>query len=217
MNSAIPNSVTSIGMGAFSGCTNLTSVTIPNSVTTFEAGAFANCSGLTSVTIPNSVTYIGEQSFYGSGLTSVTIPNSVSTIGYTAFRGCSSLTSVTIGSSVILLLDHAFAECSKLEAVYCLAEKVPNTYTNAFWKSYPEYMTLYVPAESLNAYKTTAPWSQFGTILPLPDEMGIEYIVKYKVEETDRYMLDGIKGSGARKGLNIIRMSDGTVKKVVVK
>ena len=161
----IPNSVTYIGSYAFHNCSGLTSVTIPNSVTTIGSGAFYGCSGLTSVTIPNSVTSIGSSAFWGcSGLTSVTIPNSVTSIESSAFRGCSGLTSVTIGSSVRSIEMQAFAECSKLEEVYCLAENVPSTNTDAFEKSYPEYMTLYVPAESLNAYKTTAPWSQFGTI-----------------------------------------------------
>ena len=161
----IPNSVTSIESSAFRGCTSLTSVTIPNSVTSIERSAFESCSGLTSVTIPNSVTTIGYYAFYGcSGLTSVTIPNSVTTIEIQTFNGCTSLTSVTIPNSVTSIGDRAFAECSKLEEVYCLAEKVPSTYTNAFEKSYPEYTTLYVPAASINDYKTTEPWSYFGTI-----------------------------------------------------
>ena len=54
----IPNSVTSIGSYAFSGCRGLTSVTIPNSVTSIGIAAFSGCTGLTSVTIPNSVTSI---------------------------------------------------------------------------------------------------------------------------------------------------------------
>ena len=66
----IPNSVTSIGDNAFSGCTNLTSVTIPNSVTSIGANAFYACSGLTTVTISRSVTSIGDNAF--SGCTSLT-------------------------------------------------------------------------------------------------------------------------------------------------
>ena len=60
----IPNSVTSIGGGAFSGCSGLTSITIPTGVTSIGKGAFGLCRGLTSVTIPNSVTYIGIEAFY---------------------------------------------------------------------------------------------------------------------------------------------------------
>ncbi len=161
----IPNSVTSIGGDAFNGCSGLTSVTIPNSVTSIGNGAFNGCTGLTSVTIPNSVTSIGRNAFsYCSGLISVTIPNSVTSIGYYAFQYCTGLTSVTIGSSVSGIGGKAFADCSKLEEVHCLAEEVPSTNTDAFEKSYPEYTTLYVPAGSLNDYKTTEPWSQFGTI-----------------------------------------------------
>ena len=91
----IPNSVTSIGYSAFSGCSGLTSITLPNSVTSIGEKAFSGCSGLTSVTIPNSVTSLGSDAFNGcSGLTSVTIGNSVTSIGSYAFYGCSNLTSV---------------------------------------------------------------------------------------------------------------------------
>ena len=85
----IPNSVTSIGDYAFSGCSCLTHVTIPNSVTSIGNAAFSGCSGLTRVTIPSSVTSIGWSTFwYCSGLTEVTIPNSVTSIGKNAFGGC---------------------------------------------------------------------------------------------------------------------------------
>lgn len=72
---SIPNSVTSIGGGAFFDCSNLTSITIGNSVTSIGACAFSGCSGLTSITIPDSVTSIGEWAFVRcNSLTSVTIP-----------------------------------------------------------------------------------------------------------------------------------------------
>ena len=105
----LPNSVTSIGNSAFSGCSGLTSVTIPDSVTSIETGAFQGCSGLTSITIPNSVTTIGNYAFGGcSSLTSVTIGNSVTSIGGYSFQGCSGLTSVTVPNSVTSIGSNAF-------------------------------------------------------------------------------------------------------------
>ena len=96
-NTIIPNSVTSIGSSAFSGCSGLTSVTIPNSVTSIGSSAFWYCSGLTSVTIGSGVTSIGSSAFSGcSGLTSVTIPNKVTSISDWAFSSCSGLTTIRV-------------------------------------------------------------------------------------------------------------------------
>ena len=115
----IPDSVTSIGQHAFNGCRSLTSVTIPDGVTSIGAYAFSECSSLTSVTIPDSVTSIGGIAFGNcKSLTSVTIPDSVTSIGGGAFQGCISLTSVTIPDSVTSIGDGAFASCTSLTDVY---------------------------------------------------------------------------------------------------
>jgi len=164
----IPNSVTSIGIGAFSDCSGLTSITIPNSVTSIEYSTFFGCSGLTSITIPNSVTSIENSVFsYCSGLTSITIPNSVTSIEGYAFQGCSGLTSITIPNSVTSIGSGAFKDCPELTDVYCYAENVPSTESDAFEGSYIEYATLHVPEVSINTYKKRTPWSSFGTIKPL--------------------------------------------------
>ena len=135
----IPNSVTLIGDSAFSKCSSLTSVRIPNSVTSINYSAFSKCSSLTSVEIPNSVTEIGEWAFNNcSGLTSVTIPNSVTEIGMHAFESCTGLTSVTINATTPPTLDD----------------------TNAFDDT--NNCPIYVPAESVNAYKTATNWSELS-------------------------------------------------------
>ena len=114
----IPNSVTSIGDYAFSGCSSLTSITIPNSVVSIGSYAFSGCYRLTNITIPNSVASIGDWAFYDcSSLISITIPNSVVSIGDCAFCRCSSLASVTIPDSVTSIGNHAFEDCSSLKRV----------------------------------------------------------------------------------------------------
>ena len=92
INYIIPNSVTSIGDGAFYNCKSLQSITIPNSVTKIGNRAFSGCGSLQSITIPNSVTKIGDGAFYWcNSLQSVTIPNSVTKIGDEAFSYCTHL------------------------------------------------------------------------------------------------------------------------------
>ena len=164
----IPNSVTSIKNGTFQDCTSLTSITIPNSVTSIGERAFLGCTGLTSITIPNSVTSIGGSAFsYCTGLTSITIPNSVTSIGEWTFQDCTGLTSITIPNSVTSIVDEAFSGCKNIENVYCYAATVPSTGIRAFKDAYIEYTTLHVPESAINAYKTTEPWSAFGTFKTL--------------------------------------------------
>lgn len=114
----IPNGVVKIGAFAFKGCTGLTSVKIPKGVTAIEWEAFLGCTNLTSVTIPKSVTHIGGQAFGGcKSLTSVKIPEGVIFICRQLFKNCSSLASVTIPSSVILIKGDAFTGCTALKEI----------------------------------------------------------------------------------------------------
>jgi hypothetical protein len=98
--------VTEIGTNAFSG-TSLTGVTIPNSVTTIGIYAFSGCKILANVTIPNSVTTIANAAFLGcTSLTSVTIPDSVTRIGNVAFSGCTALTAFVIPDRFVVALSR---------------------------------------------------------------------------------------------------------------
>ena len=98
-NTVIPNTVTSIGMGAFDNCYSLTSIVIPAGVTSIGSSAFSDCYSLTSITIPEGVTSIGDYAFDNCySLTSITIPESVTSIGNKAFAGCSSLTTIVVES-----------------------------------------------------------------------------------------------------------------------
>ena len=96
----IPEGVTSIGNGVFSGCSGLEAITIPESVTSIGDGVFSGCSGLTAITIPKGVTSIGDWAFEDcSGLTDITIPEGVTSIGDYAFYRCSRLKDIYYGGS----------------------------------------------------------------------------------------------------------------------
>ncbi|CDD18592.1 cell surface protein [Prevotella sp. CAG:732] len=205
-----------IGEYAFENCSGLTSVTFPSSVTSIGEYAFSGCSGLTSVTIPSSVTSIGSSAFSGcSGLTSVTIPSSVTSIGWSAFSGCSGLTSVTIPSSVTSIGDSAFEGCSGLTSVYVSWESPLSINASIFENVNTKSCILYVPKRTYDDYWLSN-WGVFDNIEEY-DVTGIDNVTTSSdVKEISRYSVNGQRLKVPTKGLNIVKYSDGSVKKVVV-
>ena len=159
--------VTAIGDAAFYMCTGLTNVSMPNTITSINAMAFEKCSGLKNVVIPNSVTTLGIDAFSScTGLTMVVIPNSVITIDDLAFYNCTAMTTATIGSGVTSLGDKAFYGCTALNTVISTAKTPPTMKTyNCFSSTTYNSAALYVPRNSLNAYKTADWWRMFVTIV----------------------------------------------------
>lgn len=139
------------------GCANSV---IPNSCRIVNNGAF-NSVGITSVTIPNGVTSIGSHAFLNSKLnTSITIPDSVTTIGQQAFR-TTAIPEVIIGSDITSIGQYIFAGCRQLAQVTILAVTPPTLGGNAFAGN-KAGRKIYVPAESVEAYKTAAGWSTYA-------------------------------------------------------
>ena len=162
----IGDSVTTIGDDAFYYCTSLTSVNIPDIVTTIGDWTFNDCKSLTSITIPEGITSIGDYAFQGcDSLTSVTIPDSVTTIGDSAFYSCNSLTSETIGDSVTLIGSCAFQYCSSLKSVYCKATTPPALDGSSVFDSNGSGRKIYVPTESVEAYKSATRWSEYASAI----------------------------------------------------
>ena len=136
----IPDSVTSIGNGAFDGCKSLTSITIPDTVTSIGDYAFEECNELKSVTIPDSVTSIGESAFENCfRLTNITIPDSITHIENATFRFCG-LTSIIIPDSVISIGDRAFMQ-SELRSV-TIPDSVTSIGDEAFEDTYLKSITI---------------------------------------------------------------------------
>ncbi len=165
---SIPNSVRTIGDSAFIRCTSLTSVNIPNSVTTIGNYAFYGCESLTSVSIPNSVTTIGNNAFCSCPLTTVSIPNSVTTISAGEFDNCRSLTSVIIPNTITMIGSYAFCWCSSLTSITCETTTPPIIGNDAFYGVPKNKVIVYVPANSVEAYKNAEGWKEF-TIKPFTE------------------------------------------------
>ncbi len=161
----IPNSVTGIGDNAFYGCSELKAIVIPDKVEQIGYGAFYSCHNATSLHLGSGLKSIGDYAFNGcSMLTSVVIPDNVESIGYYAFMFCRSISYISIGTGVRSSSDNCFYFCSGIKTVICKLTEVPDSWW--FDRDYPD-ATLYVPAESLDAYKEHYMWNIFGTILPL--------------------------------------------------
>lgn len=128
----LPNSITSIGWGAFQNCFNLTSITIPNSITSIANGIFWCCYSLVSAMIPHGVTSMAQSVFYAChSLVNVTIPDSVATMGNEVFSACRALEKVIIPDGVTVIPIQLFYGCYSLEEVV-LGSGVTSIGNNAF-------------------------------------------------------------------------------------
>ncbi len=177
----IGNSVKSIGHEAFSKCSSLAFVTIGNSVTSIGYYAFYRCFGLISVTVePENPRYCDiDGVLFNKDKTSLiqyptgrltpnyAIPNSVTSIGSLAFWGGAGLTSITIPNSVTNIGQSAFSDCMGLTSITCEASTIPTLASSVFY-NVDKTIPLYVPAESVQLYRTADQWKDFLNILPIP-------------------------------------------------
>ena len=213
----IPSSVTSIGECAFYNCYRLTSITIPSGVTSIGGSAFFGCSGLTSITIPSGVTSIGGSTFSCcSGLTSITIPSGVTSIGGYAFSCCSGLTSITIPSGVTSIGRCAFSGCSGLTSIYVSWNTPLYISSSVFYNVDKKACTLYIPKGTYQEYWLSN-WGEFENIIEY-DPTGIDKpSAETELKEISRNAANGTLLKVPTKGLNIVRYSDGSVIKEMVK
>ena len=186
-----------IEWNAFEDCRSLENITFPNSLKTIGNYAFSNTlwyknhpNGAvyagnvfykykgdipqnTSFVIKEGTVSISPYAFVKENyhedysLVSVSIPNSVEVIGEGAFYRCRALTSIVIPAGVTTIETLAFDYCKALKSVTCEAVNPPALIGSVFLFTPIADATLYVPAESIEAYKTATEWKDFGQILPI--------------------------------------------------
>ncbi|MBR6884090.1 MAG: leucine-rich repeat protein [Prevotella sp.] len=226
-NITLPNGIDAIGDDAFSGCESLTQLTIPNSVKSIGKRAFERC-GFTTFEFPSGNIQVGYGLFFGcsqlkgvvswpfpylygetfkdcTALEEFVIPEGVREIGSTAFEGCTNLTTVSLPSSLNYIDYYVFKDCKNLKDVYCYCEELPriSPWDDIFSGSYIEYATLHIPTSVIETYRSTYPWSEFGTIVAIESTGISEALPQDKVQSESWYTLEGIRMAQPRKGVYI--------------
>jgi hypothetical protein len=160
IDAIIPNNTTEIGASLFYNVSGLKSINIPDTITRIGQQAFQSCSNLeSSIVIPSGVTSIESATFSGcKKIPSVKFPNNLTLIKNNAFYGCESLTTIDIPSSIVEIGNNAFKNCSNLASITCRATTPPTIQTTTF-SGVPASCSIYVPAESVETYKTANYWS----------------------------------------------------------
>lgn len=226
----LPSSVTEIGSSAFEGCRGLSSLTISPGVTKIGSSAFEGCSRLTSLTIHSDVTEIGAYAFEGcTGLKDVSFyingdfetyltknhPHIDVNCGIEYYLNGKKITSVVIPSTITTLGEYVFQNCRDLTSV-TVSWQSPISAGSAFYGVDRSKCTLYVPQGTEQDYWLADVWGDFGKIVEY-DPTGIDKVTtSTDAKELSRYSVNGQRLSAPAKGLNIVKYSDGSVKKVVV-
>ena len=113
----IPNTVSTIGRGAFADCKSLKAINVPDDITEIGDGAFMNCTSLENLVIPESVTKVGDWAFTSCAIKSLSIPDSVIDIGTGVFFSCDNLETVDMPSGITEITEELFHYCPSLTNV----------------------------------------------------------------------------------------------------
>ena len=176
----IPANVSYIGPGAFGGCSSLSEVIVSSQNTKYDSRNNSNAIVETATNtlvhanqhsqIPDDITSIGDNALAGYKASSLILPEGVTTINTEAFRG-STLKSLTLPSTLKSMGDAVFWECEQLNDVVCYAKEVPSVWSFDWGEGTfkVSQATLHVPAPSVDSYRNSWKWQDFGNIVALPE------------------------------------------------
>ena len=238
----LPEHVTSIGGGAYSYCNGLVSITLPDHIQTVGASAFASCSNLEEVVIPDNVTTLGEKAFqYDSKLKYVQIGKGITTLEKDLFNSCESLSSVELSEGLTAVKAFVFENCSSLKTVTFPSTLTALSNSTSFgWSPESLYFLgtqpatgerstdepfyglydktkVYVPESAFDDYKQSTVFEKFfeeDNLLTF-ETTGINTVKDSRIVPVMWFDLSGRQLSAPQKGMNIVKMSDGSTRKIM--
>ncbi len=236
----LPEEVEIVKSDAVNRCKKLLTIVINDNCKTIEKEAFDNCTSCTSLTMGKGIEYVGEQAFRSfKSITELTLPDNLIEIGRHGFGWCQNLKTITFNeklekigniafyhndalevvelpASVTYIDAYAFNTCDAITEFRCHATVPPQVITD-LWEPQDHYINipLLVPAGSEEAYANAPVWQKFTTIETLPTT-GIDAVeTAGDATVVGIYTIDGKRLNEMRSGVNIVRMSDGTSRKVI--
>ena len=162
----LPDGLKEIGVSSFRGCSSLKSIVLPAGITVIPTSVFENCTSLSKVDFPAGLVSIGQYAFYSCrSLTKVVLPATVEVLGDESFRACATLTEADLPAGLARIGNAAFYDCGSLSSVTVRATDPPALGSNAFY-GIPVSCSFYVPAGSIDAYRSSAWANNNGRIFP---------------------------------------------------
>lgn len=217
----LPSQLKSIGDNAFNSCVAMTSIDLPKSLEHLGEAAFAQCLKLSSVTLPDRLDSISTYAFLNcTSLSQVKLPANVKSIGELAFSNCH-LTSIDLPASVTNIEQQAFNQEIPLQSIYAHMtnpEKARLDSQSPTFGLIDNDCILYVPKGTRAAYKAAPVWNEFRYITEMNEETSINSLHSdAAARPIERYATDGTRLSEPTRGINLVRYSDGTLRKVIIR
>lgn len=210
-----PRGLTKIGEGAFQYSGLSGEITLPDACEEIGHAAFTYCANMTAFTAGKGLRTIGENGLGANqNLAKINLNEGLTSIGYLAFGHLPALKTIIIPSTVTTIGDHIFGETKNLLEIENRAvNPQPLGNTLFYYREQYQYVKLRVPAESVDKYKTAKEWKEFRVIEG--SAAGLNDLESSDAEIVEIYDLGGHRHENLIKGVNIVKMSDGTVRKVV--
>ena len=218
---SIGHNVKTIPIRMFWSCDKLEKINFGLNITSIEQSAFEDCYSLREIDLPNSLLAIGICAFADcDSLREVILPEGLLRVdagvrGDGAFYHCDSLRKIVLPSTLQEIGNEAFRSDNIQEVISHIKSPFPIGYYD-FGTRFPSQGTLYVPAGTKELYLQTDDWKKFKNIVEEGESNGINDVRSNQSTPPVTYRINGIKTTNKR-GLNIIRYSDGSVRKVNTK